>query len=184
MDVMIDLESLDTSPNCVILTIGLVKFDPRGNGVIDKLELKPTIEDQTEIYHRSISDSTLLWWSEQNQQALEEAFNETNRIPFKECMEILYKYCWNQNKVWSNGAAFDVVACEHALRQTLVDYPNPIPWAFYNVRDTRTIYDIAGVSLKDDNYKTTHKAVEDSERQAIIVQRAYKKLIDKGFCNK
>ena len=34
---MIDIESLDTSPECVILTIGVVLFDPKGNGIVDKL---------------------------------------------------------------------------------------------------------------------------------------------------
>ena len=42
---MIDLETLDTSPYCVILTIGVVRFDPKGTGVVEKLELRPTIEE-------------------------------------------------------------------------------------------------------------------------------------------
>ena len=49
---MIDMETLDTSPDCVILTIGAVRFDPKGNGVVERLELRPTIEEQTEIYGR------------------------------------------------------------------------------------------------------------------------------------
>jgi hypothetical protein len=47
-DIMIDLETLDTSPYCVILTIGAVRFNPKGNGVAERLELRPTIEEQTE----------------------------------------------------------------------------------------------------------------------------------------
>ena len=39
MDVMIDIESLGTSPDCVILSIGAVLFDPKGMGVVEKLEL-------------------------------------------------------------------------------------------------------------------------------------------------
>ena len=35
LDVMIDIESLDTSPNCVILTIGAVSFNPKGMGVVE-----------------------------------------------------------------------------------------------------------------------------------------------------
>ena len=178
---MIDLEALDTTPNCVILTIGAVLFDPKGNGIIDKIELRPTIEEQTEIYNRSISEATLDWWTMQSRDALEEAFGETDRISFRESMEKLYKFCWNRDCVWSNGAAFDIVACESAMRNTLSDYPNPIPWPYYNVRDTRTIYKLAGVSLKDDNYITTHKAVEDAERQAIVLQRAYRKFIELGL---
>jgi len=178
-DVMIDLETLDTSPDCVILTIGAVSFNPKGMGVIERLELRPTVEDQTEIYSRVINDSTLKWWATQSPDALEEALGDQGRTSFKSCMETLYKFCWNRRAVWSNGASFDIVACEHAFRQTLTEYPNPIPWPFYTVRDTRTIYEVTGVSLKDKKYgsKTTHKAIEDAEHQAIVVQDAYKKLI-------
>jgi hypothetical protein len=69
---------------------------------------------------------------------------------------------------------------EHAWRQTS-DKPNPIPWPFWSVRDTRTLYDIAGVKLKDGGHVTSHKAVEDAERQAIVVQQAYMKLIKAGL---
>jgi hypothetical protein len=56
-----------------------------------------------------------------------------------------------------------------------------IPWPFYTVRDTRTLYEVAGVKLKDGGHVTSHKAVEDAERQAVVVQKAYKKLMDAGF---
>lgn len=184
--IMIDIESLDTSPYCVILTIGAVRFDPRGDGIVEKLELRPTIEDQTEQYGRIINDDTIRWWGTQNPAALEEAMGDNDREPLKDCMEKLYKFCWNRQAVWSHGAPFDVVVMETAMRQTLTERPNPIPWPFYTVRDTRTLFEIAGVSLKDKKYstKTTHKAVEDAAHQAMVVQDAYKKLMDKGFALK
>jgi hypothetical protein len=175
-DIMIDMETLDTSPYCVILTIGVVRFDPYGEGVSQKLELRPTIEDQTEIYNRVINDDTIRWWGEQSKEAQEEALGDQGRISFRECMDELYKFGWNRRAVWSNGASFDVVVAETAFRQVLSDRPNPIPWPFYTVRDTRTLYEVAGVKLKDGGYATTHKAVEDAERQAIKVQEAYRKL--------
>lgn len=178
-DIMIDIESLDTSPNCVILTIGAVRFDPKGMGVVEKLELRPTIDEQTEKYNRVINEDTLRWWSEQSPEALEEALGDRGRISFRECMETLYKFCWNRRAIWSNGAGFDIVAMESAWR----NLDMRIPWPYYTVRDTRTLYEIAGVSLKDAKYKTrtTHKAVEDAEHQAIVVQDAYKKLIKVGL---
>jgi hypothetical protein len=179
-DIMIDIESLDTSPYCVILTIGAVRFDPKGTGVVERLELRPTIEDQTEVYNRVINDDTIRWWSTQNPAALEEAMGDQGRESFKQCMEKLYKFCWNQKAVWSNGASFDCVVMEHAWRQTS-DKPNPIPWPFYTIRDTRTLYEIAGVKLKDGGHTTTHKAVEDAEHQAIVVQDAYMKLMKLGL---
>ena len=109
-DIMIDLETLNTTPDCVVLSVGAVRFDPKGTGVVERLELKPTVEDQTEIYNRSINDDTIKWWSEQHPSALEEAFDESGRQPFAECMEILYKFCWNRRAVWSNGAPFDQIS--------------------------------------------------------------------------
>lgn len=177
MDIMIDIESLDTTPDCVILTIGAVLFDPRGSGIVDKIEIRPTIEEQTEKYNRSINPDTIRWWSTQNPAAIEEAMGDEGRIPFADAMAKLYKFCWNHNNVWSNGAGFDIVAMEHAWRQL----GQNSPWPYYKVRDTRTIYEVTGVSLKDGNYTTTHKAVEDAERQAIILQNGYVKLMKAGL---
>jgi hypothetical protein len=175
--IMIDMETLDTAPSTVILTIGAVKFDPRGVGVVEKLELRPTIDEQTETYNRSISDDTLRWWGEQSPDAIEEAMGDRDRISYRDCMEQLYKFCWNADKVWSNGSGFDVVVAENAFRELDMK----IPWPFWTIRDCRTIYDLAGVSLKDGGHVTTHKAVEDAERQAIVVQKAYQKLIQAGM---
>ena len=169
---MIDLETLDTSPYCVILTIGAVRFDPKGTGIVERLELRPTIDEQTDQYNRIINDDTIRWWSEQSPDALEEALSDRDRIPFKDAMDQLYKFCWNRRAVWSNGSAFDIVACETAYRQL----ETPIPWPFYTVRDTRTLYDIAGVKLRSGGKITTHKAVEDAIAQAELVQEAYRKL--------
>ena len=176
-DIMIDMETLDTSPFCAILTIGAVRFDPKGTGVVERLELRPTLEDQTDIYNRKVNDDTLRWWGEQSPEAIEEALGERDRTSFSECMERLYKFCWNRRAVWSNGAAFDVVVAETAFEQLGMR----IPWPFYTVRDTRTLYEIAGVKLKDGGHVTTHKAVEDAERQAIVVQQAYMKLMKAGL---
>ena len=173
---MIDMETLDTSPYCVILTIGAVRFDPKGTGVVERLELRPTIEEQTEKYNRIINDDTLRWWGTQNPEAIEEALGDRDRIPFHDCMEKLYKFCWNRRAVWSNGAAFDIVVAETAWRQLDMR----IPWPFYTVRDTRTLFEIAEVKLKDGGHVTSHKAVEDAEHQAIVVQNAYRKLIKAG----
>lgn len=177
VDVMIDMETLDVSPNCVILTIGAVTFNPKGSGVISRLELRPTIEEQTENFGRVINEDTLRWWGTQSASAQEEALGDRDRISFKECMEQLSKFCWNKRAIWSNGSAFDCVIAESAFRQLGLS----IPWNFWSLRDTRTLYDITGVKLKDGGHVTTHKAVEDAEHQVIVLQRGYKKLIQAGI---
>jgi hypothetical protein len=176
---MLDMETLDTAPSTVILTIGAVIFDPRGMGVTDTLDLRPTIDEQTDTYGRTISDATMQWWSGQSPEAIEEAMGDRDRIPYRDAMEKLYKFCWNCDKVWANGSIFDIAVAESAFR----DLEMQMPWQFWNIRDCRTIYDLAGVSLKDAKYqtKTTHKAVEDAIHQAIVIQDAYKIFMKAGL---
>lgn len=174
--VMVDLETLDTSPQCVVLTIGAVIFDTHGEGIIDSIDLRPSIDEQVAM-GRVINDDTVEWWSKQSAEAQHEALGDHDRIPLREAMEKLHKFCWNRGKPWSHGAAFDIVAMETCWFSLGM---NP-PWQFYTVRDTRTLFDITGVSLKDDGYVTTHKASEDATRQAVIVQKAYRILRNAGL---
>lgn len=171
MDVMIDLETLSTRPNCVVLTIGAVAFDPRGEGVTERLDLKPSGDEQIAL-GRHIDPATIEWWGQQSSAAQAEAFSEEGRVSFRSAIEQLSRFCWNRRAVWSNGATFDVVIIEDCLRQLEMNRP----WAYYAVRDTRTLYEIADVKLRDGGHVTSHKAVEDAERQALVVQQAYKKL--------
>lgn len=174
MDIMIDIESLSTDTDCVILEIGAVSFKRDGIGIVDSLVLRPTIDEQTSQFNRKISNDTLQWWSNQDPSIVEEVLGDTNRISYQDCMEKLYKFCWNRNSIWSNGAAFDIVVMESAWK----DLNMSIPWPYYSVRDTRTLYEVAGVSLKDKKYKTvtTHRAIQDAEHQAIVVQDAFRIL--------
>lgn len=177
--IMIDMETLGTVPSSVILTIGAVTFDPRGKGIIDRLELRPTIDEQTEKYNRFMNEDTINWWSKQSPEAVEEALGDKDRTSFRDCMEKLQKFCWNKQAIWANGSCFDVVVAESAFR----DLDMRIPWDFWTIRDCRTIYDIAGVSLRDSKYgsKTTHRAIEDAIHQAVVIQDAYRKLLNAGL---
>jgi len=177
IEVMIDFETLATTPDAVILSVGAVKFNPSGTGVIERLQLLPMIDEQSEVYNRTISEDTLKWWETQTPEAIEKAMGEDGRISFKDCMEQLAEFCWNIDGIWSNGATFDISIAESAWRQLGIS----IPYPHWTVRDCRTLYKIANVNVKDDNYVTTHVAVEDAERQAFIAQKAYQKLIAAGF---
>lgn len=180
---MIDIETLGTNYDSVILSIGLAKFSPFGDGVLDVLELKPTIEDQMSIYDRKIDEDTFKFWSRQPQEVIDSTFDDTGRMSFVDCMEVLYHYSWNQKRIWANGSAFDITILEHAFRQTLVDRPQPVPWPFYEVRDARTAYEMANVSLKDKKYgsKTTHNAIDDVLHQIVVLQDSYRKLVKAGI---
>ena len=170
-EVMIDIETLGTSADAVICTIGAVVFDARGSTICDRLELRPDMTEQTDNHHRRINADTVDWWEKQSPEAIDEAISDRDRIPFKDAMAELHKFCRNRKAIWANGVCFDITILENAWHELNI----APPWDFWTVRDARTVYDLCGVSIKD-GHVTSHKAVEDAEHQAVVVQRAYRKL--------
>ena len=55
---MIDLETLSTNPNAVILTLGAVKFNPHGSDATDPLYFKIDVDSQTKL-GRHVQPETL-----------------------------------------------------------------------------------------------------------------------------
>ena len=83
---MVDLETLATSPNAQILTIGAVTFNPNGYEVYDEFYLRVDV-DSCSTLDTYVDDSTIKWWADQDKAAQDEAFDPNNRVDIKEAME-------------------------------------------------------------------------------------------------
>jgi hypothetical protein len=176
-DIMIDLETLATSPDATVLSIGAVKFDPFGDELndaqMDSFYLRVDL-DSCDRLGLVTSDSTIAWWAQQSQEAQDEAFNPEGRVDIVDAMNQLYKFCWGAKRVWSNGAGFDVVIMEHIYRKINKAYP----WSYWAVRDCRTIYDLGIEANRPPVLK--HHALEDAWNQAVGVQNVLKELRSRG----
>lgn len=172
-DIMIDLETLATSTDAAILTIGAVKFDPFGKDVeepaMESFYVKVDLDSCHEI-GLVTNDDTIAWWANQSQEAQDEAFSENGRIHVKDAFEQLYKFCWGCKRVWSNGAAFDVVICETVFNRI----GKAVPWSFWQVRDVRTAFDLGINPNRPPVLK--HHALEDAWNQAVGIQNVYNTL--------
>lgn len=172
-DVMIDLETLDVLPSASILTIGAVKFDPFGDDVnepsCEKFYVKVDL-DSCDKLGLTVSQDTLGWWAQQSQQAQDEAFSTDGRIDISDAINQLYKFCWGAKRVWSHGAGFDVIILEHVFRKV----ERAVPWKFWEVRDTRTLFDLGINPNRPPVLK--HHALEDAWNQAVGVQNVFKTL--------
>lgn len=172
-DIMIDLETLATTPDAAVLTIGAVRFDPFGEDMkeptADSFYVRVDL-DSCDSIGLTVSDDTLAWWAKQDQSAQDEAFSGDNRIHIRDAMNQLYKFCWGAKRVWSHGSGFDVIICEHIFRKL----NKAVPWNFWQVRDTRTIYDLGIENNRPDVLK--HHALQDAYSQAVGVQNVLKKL--------
>jgi exodeoxyribonuclease VIII len=166
---MVDLETCGTTPDTVILTLGAVHFDPWDSGVTDQIYLKLDLDDQDKL-GRKIDAKTIEWWSTQDPAVMEEAFSEDGRIPFADALEQFRKFAWGCDAFWSHGSIFDLVILENALFQI----GKPLPWQFWQIRDTRTLFDLG--HSHDMPKANKHNAIEDAIRQVVGVQNVYKKL--------
>jgi DNA polymerase III epsilon subunit-like protein len=172
-DIMIDLETLDTSPSASILTIGAVRFDPFGKDVQEPACTKFYVKvdlDSCDRIGLTTTQATIDWWAGQSKEAQEEAFSPDGRIDIVDAFNQLYKFCWGAKRVWSHGAGFDIIICEHIFRKI----GKAIPWSFWEVRDTRTLFDLGINPNRPPVLK--HHALEDAWNQAVGVQNVYTTL--------
>jgi len=158
---MIDLEGLATGPDTTILTIAAQAFDPFGTGYYDQqYYARITLESQPD---RSIDQGTLEWWATQPSAAKDEAFMEEGRIPLDVALDSLGKLIWHAKRVWAQGPTYDMNILEHAYKS----YGKALPWQFYSVRDSRTVFSLWPALPRP---ATSHHALEDCRRQIDMLQ--------------
>jgi len=136
---MIDLETYDTVPSAVILSIGAcVVYQPYQ--IVDP-EDRPTFYTELDIgkqFARTRSISAMKWWTEQGE----------NRCPNRGVNTIdwaliqLTNFIWKQALsigarpiIWCKGTDFDTAILADAYRQM----NRELPWKYNDVRDFRTV---------------------------------------------
>lgn len=169
---MIDLETLGVVPGCAVLQIGAVCFDPHGDELGDTFSANLDVTSQTQIgMHRE--KSTEEWWSVQPKE-LRARLAQNQIVPTK-AIDMLESW-FARNKaefVWSHGAAFDLPI----LTLLLHKLKKRVFWSFWKIRDTRTLYDLAGFDPRDMRRDgAIHDALDDAVFQARCVQTAYARL--------
>lgn len=170
-DVMIDLETLGTRPDCVILTLGAVKFDPYSlDEPKDGLYFRLDVDEQI-VKGRDVNEDTLAWWGKQAEAVREEALGENNRISVDNAHKQLNKFLVGVDSIWAQGPVFDIVILENLYRQ----YGWPAPWQYWQIRDCRTLFGVHG-DPRSKNREGHHDALADCIYQAQGVQQIYSQL--------
>lgn len=160
---MIDIEGLATGPDATILTIAAQGFDPMGQGYFDNHQFyaRITLESQPS---RSIEQSTIDWWATQKESQAE-AFAEEGRVDLDVALQDLARIIRKSKLVWMNGPTYDATILENAYKS----YGMALPWQYWAIRDTRTIYSLCPDL---DRPEASHHALEDCRRQITMLQDA------------
>lgn len=157
-NVMLDLETLGTSPGSAILSIGAVKF---GNGGIqDRFYARIDLANNMRLSLR-IDASTIMWWLKQSDEARLE-ITEPGGLLVVVLLEFDKWLGTKECKIWGNGAAFDNALLAEAYRVTELE----LPWQFRNDRCYRTLKNFFPQVPLPPGTGTKHNALDDAEFQA------------------
>ena len=184
MNIMVDIETLGTNEDSVILQIGAVAFDKYNENSTDHFEgsfvVDLEVSDQIRSYKRTVDNETLIWWLDVVDPAARVSVLQRDSYTGLVCSTYnaledfntfvsMHKY-ERDNFIWSNSPSFDLAIIKHAMRQCDI---KPV-WNHWDERDVRTMHHInrtlnLGINKKIDG--VAHNAFDDAKGQAMYVMQ-------------
>lgn len=167
-DLMIDLETLGTAQDCVVLSIGGCFFDIPTQQLGLRFYGALQIQDQLNA-KRTVTEDTIKWWMKQSPEA-RQVF-ETEGLPvikaLTEISAVIKKECPDKRKlkVWGNGSTFDISILENLFALCKLE----LPWNYSGVQDLRTFRRFVGGGDRIKPLGTKHNAADDAVSQAAYV---------------
>ncbi|MWP48585.1 MULTISPECIES: 3'-5' exonuclease [unclassified Gilliamella] len=194
--VIIDIETLDTKPTAIILSIGAFAFDRFNlNETLETIEMVMVeisgcysdhhlcmscdLTDQLFYSNRTVSNETLEWWRSQVDKkniSLEPGYSHLEEALKKLISKINeWKKINPDIAFYFRGTNFDPIILENAFNE----YSLQTPWLYYQVRDVRTYIDALTRTAKGkiENYTSSfnflkhnalHDAMSDAEQMCLV----------------
>lgn len=170
-DLMIDIETLSTAPDAVMIQLAGVYFD-RATGETGAEFCMNIDENSCVAKGFTLSKSTLDWWAKQNQAILEAIRSNCNDVD--EVMTeffTFYKSGGNNVQIWSH-ATFDFVIVQNYLEKLKKGFMR-----HKEARDIRTLVALSGIDLRTYDWnRKTHNALDDCKFQIAYCVDAMKRL--------
>jgi hypothetical protein len=164
--IMLDLETLGTSPGSAILAIGAVKFG--GGQILAEFYQRVNLKSCTQ-YDLKIDPDTVLWWLQQSDEARMEVTKEGRHLAmvlrsFGEWVHTAqHAEMEGEPEVWGNGASFDNVLLAVAYDRIGITPP----WKCHqNSRCYRTVKNLYP-DVQMERSGTHHNALDDARSQAM-----------------
>lgn len=178
-NLMIDLETLGTFMNAPIVTIGACFFDPMTGEIGNKFYRKIDMVDA--MRYGSASADTLKWWLKQSPEAQGELTSGNEALSGVLVDLAAFYNTGHDAAVWGNGPTFDITILDYAYHKCL---QKTAPWAFWNVRDVRTVVQLAeGLAKKPAAFTkggVAHNALDDCIFQVGYVSKMWQALRGKA----
>lgn len=189
VDLMIDIETLDTLPTAQIVEIGLCEIPKLGKKPLDVHEMNSLRKAAIPInpilqFKQGLTkgDSTLKWWMDDEARSAQLGKYYESHVHLHEGLEQLASIIERAKPrhVWCKGSSFDFAI----LRNAYAACGMPLPWEFRNEKDLRTFKDLVprdqyehkrNLIISAFNLKL-HNAQDDAILQAYQVADIYDEL--------
>ncbi len=175
---MVDIETLATSHDAAILSIGAVRFDPFGEEIDLTGAFRANIDLQDNLNaDRKVDGGAFEFWMQQPDNVRLGLLANKEGL-FTALQKLINWYRGGRmTRVWSHGATFDAVILGSAFDAVNL----PSPWHWRDVRDTRTLFDLAFKNGRAPEpppllRANKHDALADAIRQAWWVQQGLYRL--------
>jgi len=159
---MLDIETLATTPDACIVSIGAVTFSTDADPLGEQLHISVSKASCRE-HGRRVDADTLDWWRGQPQEARH--ILQGGRTLGAALAE-LAGFLADVDEVWANSPAFDCVILESAYRAV----GGAPPWEYNQRNDVRTLRKYSPTWPDDREHEgVAHDALDDARHQARCV---------------
>lgn len=172
--VMIDLETLDTTPSSVVLSVGACLFSINNGYAEIQSSFSNSVEVLTQMLNgRTVSHSTLHWWQKQSADAKARVVYPANISSPPDMLDALDSWAKELEEfdyIWCQGGSFDFPILTDLYR----DHDRAPFWKFWQERDCRTILGLGDVNrgeIAQELSLTQHDAADDCVLQAHAMAR-------------
>lgn len=174
---MVDIETLSTAVNAVVLNIGAVEFDPLSGKILREFYHELDLSEQP---GRHIDINTVQWWFKQCQEnpANFDLVTKHNREK-DSVMFVLHKL----GEFLNGGIEYamtrvegyeklSIYACDPDFDMAILndlykDNGLPLPWRYSELRSVRTIRELVKITgMEVPHQEANHNALDDCIRQA------------------
>ena len=176
LHLMWDLETQDTVPSAIVVSIGACVFDPNSDFIAEKVFYAVPNRELQELRGRTSSESTMNWWATQSAEA-RAVFEAPQTDPRRVLVNLAdYISQFNIEGVWGNGSDFD----NTIMASFYNSYSIAPPWKFWKNRCHRTMKAVAQSTFEGyagvRRLGTHHNALDDAMHQARELQAIVKAL--------
>ena len=163
---MIDLETLGTGSNSVVVSVGLVAFNISTGEILAELDIGLNLNQQIKT-GGVIDGDTLEFHFAQAPDSMQK-MAQRKVLDVKEGLDLISNFIKANNltTIWGNGATFDNVI----LRNLYARHLKVFPLGFWTDRDLRTAVDIYNIDTRTVPFEgIKHYCLDDARHQVKLL---------------